>query len=128
ERCGGVSEGTGVVMGTGVRNGVDRRGDSVTVGAGAALGDIYKKIGAKGFAIPAGSCPTVGVSGHVLGGGFGLLGRPFGLASDSLEWIELVDPQGRIIQADGQQNPDLFWASRAGARRSLRFATPSPLK
>ena len=98
-------------------------GGTVTVGAGATLGAIYNAIGAKGFAIPAGSCPTVGVSGHVLGGGFGLLGRPLGLACDSLEWIELVDPQGQIIQADAQQHPDLYWACRGGGGGSFGVAT-----
>ena len=119
----GFSQSTGVVIDTRLMNAIELSGDSVTVGAGAALGDIYKKIGAKGFAIPAGSCPTVGVSGHVLGGGFGLLGRPLGLASDSLQWIELVDPQGRIVQADQQQNADLFWACRGGGGGSFGVAT-----
>jgi FAD/FMN-containing dehydrogenase len=124
----GFSQSTGVVIDTRLMNAVDLSGDTATIGAGAALGDIYKKIGAKGFAIPAGSCPTVGVSGHVMGGGFGLLGRPFGLACDGLEWIELVDPQGRIIQADQQQNPDLFWACRGGGGGSFGVATRYRLK
>ena len=119
----GFSQSTGVVIDTRLMNAVDISGDTVTVGAGASLGDIYKKIGARNFAIPAGSCPTVGVSGHVLGGGFGLLGRPFGLACDSLQWIELVGPQGQIIEADAQQEPDLFWACRGGGGGSFGVAT-----
>ncbi|HML13293.1 MAG TPA: FAD-binding oxidoreductase [Xanthobacteraceae bacterium] len=127
-RCGGhsyegFSQSTGAVIDTRLMKAIEISGDNVTVGAGAALGDIYKKIGAKGLAIPAGSCPTVGVSGHVLGGGFGLLGRPFGLACDSLEWIELVDPQGKIVEADQQQRPDLFWACRGGGGGSFGLAT-----
>ena len=49
-----------------------------------------------------------------LGGGFGHLARAFGLACDSLEWVELVDPQGQIITADSQTNADLLWACRGG--------------
>jgi FAD/FMN-containing dehydrogenase len=119
----GFSQSTGVVVDTRLMNAIDITGDSVTVGAGASLGDIYNKIGAKNFAIPAGSCPTVGVSGHVLGGGFGLLGRPFGLACDSLQSIELVGPQGQIVETDAQQQPDLFWACRGGGGGSFGVAT-----
>jgi FAD/FMN-containing dehydrogenase len=119
----GLSESPSVVINTREINGIQISGQSVTVGAGASLGAIYKKIGDKNFAIPAGSCPSVGVAGHVLGGGFGLLGRPFGLACDSLEWIELVDPQGRLVAADAQSNPDLFWACRGGGGGSFGAAT-----
>jgi FAD/FMN-containing dehydrogenase len=119
----GFSQSTGLAIDTRLMNGVEITGDSVTIGAGASLGDIYKNIGAKGFAIPAGSCPTVGVSGHVLGGGFGLLGRALGLACDSLQWIELVNPQGQLVQVDAQQQPDLFWACRGGGGGSFGVAT-----
>jgi FAD/FMN-containing dehydrogenase len=121
----GFSQSMSVVIDTRLMNKVeiDPAGGSVTVGAGASLGAIYKQIGAKGFALPAGSCPTVGVSGHALGGGFGLLARPLGLACDSLQSVELVDPQGRIVTADPQQQPDLFWACRGGGGGSFGAAT-----
>jgi lipooligosaccharide transport system ATP-binding protein len=32
-----------------------------------------------------------------LGGGYGLLARPFGLSCDSLLSVELVDPQARLM-------------------------------
>jgi FAD/FMN-containing dehydrogenase len=113
----GFSQSTSVVIDTRLMNKVeiDTATGILTVGAGAALGDIYKQIGAKGFAFPGGSCPTVGVSGHALGGGFGLLARPLGLACDSLQSIELVDPQGRIVEADQHRQPDMFWACRGAA-------------
>jgi FAD/FMN-containing dehydrogenase len=121
----GFSQSTSVVIDTRLMNKVelDTAGGSVTVGAGAAIGDIYKQIGPKGFAIPAGSCPTVGISGHTMGGGFGLLARPFGLACDSLQSVELVDPQGRIVEVDQQRQPDLFWACRGGGGGSFGAVT-----
>jgi FAD/FMN-containing dehydrogenase len=119
----GFSQTTGVVIDTRPMNNVAITGDTATIGAGASLGEVYTQIARKGFALPAGSCPTVGISGHVLGGGFGFLGRPFGLACDSLEWIELVNAQGQLIQADAQQNPDLFWACRGGGGGSFGIAT-----
>ena len=50
----------------------------------------------------------MGVAGHSLGGGFGLLGRPFGLACDSVLSMEVVDAAGKILTASAQENPDLF--------------------
>jgi FAD/FMN-containing dehydrogenase len=121
----GFSQSASVVIDTRLMSKVelDTAGGSVTVGAGAAIGDIYKQIGPKGFAIPAGSCPTVGISGHTMGGGFGLLARPFGLACDSLQSVELIDPQGRIVEVDQQRQPDLFWASRGGGGGSFGAVT-----
>jgi hypothetical protein len=38
-------------------------GGEAVVGAGAKLIDVYRALAAKGVTIPAGSCPTVGISG-----------------------------------------------------------------
>jgi FAD/FMN-containing dehydrogenase len=59
----------------------------------------------------------------VLGGGYGHLARPFGLACDSLLAVDLIDPNGKPVHADAQQNPDLFWASRGGGGGSFGVAT-----
>ena len=45
---------------------------SVSVGGGALLGQMYQALTEIGRMVPAGSCPQVGVAGHVLGGGFSL--------------------------------------------------------
>jgi FAD/FMN-containing dehydrogenase len=112
----GFSQSAGVVIDTRLMNAVALEAQSglLSVGAGATLGDIYKFAGARGFAFPGGSCPTVGISGHVLGGGFGLLGRSRGLACDSLVGIDLVDADGRPVRVDADRNTDLFWACRGG--------------
>jgi hypothetical protein len=102
---------------------VDKATSTATVGAGASLGQVYKAIAARGLAFPGGSCPTVGVSGHVLGGGYGYLARPYGLACDNVLSIDLVNPQGQQIHADAQQNADLFWACRGGGGGSFGAVT-----
>ncbi len=91
----------------------------ISVGSGLALGQIYKALAPHGLAIPAGSCFPVGVSGHTLGGGFGLLGRKFGLAADSLESVQIVNAEAQLITANRQENPDLFWALRGGGNGSF---------
>ena len=79
--------------------------------------------GAHGLAFPGGSCPTVGVAGHALGGGYGFLARPFGLACDNVLSVDLIDPQGHALRADRNHNPDLFWACRGGAGGSFGAVT-----
>jgi FAD/FMN-containing dehydrogenase len=96
---------------------------SVSVGSGAQLGSVYDALASSHLAIPAGSCFPVGVAGHSLGGGFGLLGRPFGLACDSILSMEVVDATGKILTASAQENPDLFWALRGGGNGNFGVVT-----
>jgi FAD/FMN-containing dehydrogenase len=121
----GLSQSTSVVIDGRAMRSIEVSDDAslVYVGAGAALGDVYHALAPHGRAIPAGSCPTVGVAGHTQGGGFGLLARPFGLACDSLKSIEVVDAQGRILNASATENSELFWALRGGGGGSFGVAT-----
>lgn len=96
---------------------------SVAIGSGASLGAVYAALGPSNRAIPAGTCFPVGVAGHSLGGGFGLLGRAFGLACDSVLSMEVVDASGNILHASAQENPDLFWALRGGGNGSFGIVT-----
>ena len=54
-----------------------------TVGAGARLGEVDERLAKDALAIPAGSCPAVGIAGLTLGGGLGILGRRHGLTAHS---------------------------------------------
>lgn len=95
----------------------------ISVGAGSLLGDIYKALAARRLAIPAGTCPTVGITGHSTGGGYGLLTRALGLACDSVLSMDLVDARGAHITANERENSDLFWALRGGGSGSLGLIT-----
>jgi FAD binding domain/Berberine and berberine like len=112
----GFSESESVVIDTRLMNtiDIDTANEAVTAGPGASLGSLYLAVGARGYVLSAGSCPTVGVAGHVLGGGYGYLSRQFGLLCDGLEAIESIDADSRLVVADSAQNADLFWASRGG--------------
>jgi FAD/FMN-containing dehydrogenase len=96
---------------------------SVSIGAGSSLGSVYKALWPSDLAIPAGTCFPVGVAGHSLGGGFGYLGRPFGLACDSVLSMEVVDAAGQIRNVSQQENPDLFWALRGGGNGNFAVVT-----
>ncbi|GHH46164.1 FAD-binding oxidoreductase [Streptomyces candidus] len=109
-------------------------GHSATIGAGAKLIDVYRALATKAArTIPAGSCPTVGISGLVLGGGHGVVSRAYGLTCDSLTAATLVTADGTTLRCTGTENPDLFWALRGaghgqfGVVTELRFRThPAP--
>lgn len=108
-------------------------GNEAVVGAGAKLIDVYRALAAKGVTIPAGSCPTVGVSGLTLGGGHGVVSRAYGLTCDSLTGATLITADGKELTADASTNKDLFWALRGagngqfGVVTELRFKThPAP--
>jgi FAD/FMN-containing dehydrogenase len=129
-RCGGhcyegFSQSDGVVIDIrkmGVIT-IDAGQKIVTVSAGAALGKIYRAVAAAGSAFAGGSCPTVGVAGHTLGGGQGLLGRRYGLACDNLVSVRIVDHNGVIRVATATDEPDLFWACRGGGGGSFGVVT-----
>ena len=71
-------------------------GSRARIGAGAKLIDVYAGLAQHGVTIPAGSCPTVGIGGHVLGGGVGFLSRKLGTASDNLLALKLVTADGQV--------------------------------
>ncbi|MCT9077202.1 FAD-binding oxidoreductase [Streptomyces fulvoviolaceus] len=106
---------------------------TAVVGAGAKLIDVYRALTAKGVTIPAGSCPTVGVSGLTLGGGHGVVSRAYGLTCDSLTQATLITADGKQLTANATENTDLFWALRGagngnfGVVTELHFKThPAP--
>jgi FAD/FMN-containing dehydrogenase len=93
------------------------------IGPGAQLIDVYTRLAAHGATIPAGSCPSVGVGGHALGGGVGLAGRAFGLATDNLLAAEIVGADGKVRQVSAGSDPDLLWALRGGGGGNFGIVT-----
>jgi FAD/FMN-containing dehydrogenase len=82
--------------------------------AGCLLGDVDAETQVHGLAAPLGFISATGIAGLTLGGGFGYLTRRFGWASDSVESIDVVTAEGRVVRASERENADLFWALRGG--------------
>lgn len=99
------------------------RRDMVEIGAGAALAPIYDQLGARGLAVPGGSCPTVGIAGLTLGGGVGVLSRAMGLTSDAVRSMKVVTADGRVQRVSAEERPDLYWALRGGGGGHLGVVT-----
>jgi FAD binding domain len=100
----------------------------VTAGAGVSLRDVYQELANVGYAVPAGSCPTVGIAGHSFGGGYGLLTKSHGLTCDNLQQVTLIDAQASTLKATATSEPDLFWACRGGGGGSFCIATQFVLR
>jgi hypothetical protein len=84
------------------------------VEAGAEWQDVTVPAAEHGLAALAGSAPDVGVVGYTLGGGIGWLARRYGLSAGSVTAVEIATPDGRLVRADADNEPDLFWAVRGG--------------
>jgi len=111
---------------------LDRDRAIARVGGGANVLDVYRDLVVKhGVAVPVGTCPTVGIGGLVLGGGFGRLMRRYGVTADSLRAATVVLADGSVARCSAALRPDLFWALRGGGAgyaivTELRFATRKP--
>ncbi|XP_020576616.1 berberine bridge enzyme-like 23 [Phalaenopsis equestris] len=94
--------------------------NTVWVQSGATLGELYFSIASKNrtLAFPAGFCPTVGVGGHIAGGGIGTIMRKHGIAADHVVDIHMVNANGEILDRESM-GEDLFWALRGGGAASF---------
>lgn len=61
---------------------------------------------------PSGHCPSVGLGGFLLQGGWGWNSRAIGPACLSVVAVDVVTAAGELIHADASQNTDYLWAAR----------------
>ena len=106
---------------------IDSASSTATVGAGLNQLEAVTELGKAGVAAATGTEGTVGLVGATLGGGFGLLTRGFGMASDNLLAAEVVVASGsdgaEAIIVDEQNNSDLLWALRGAGNGNFGIVT-----
>jgi FAD/FMN-containing dehydrogenase len=127
---GGYSTTTGVVADISRLDSlrVDAGAGTAEVGAGKLLIDLYAGLARHGRVVPAGTCPTVGITGLALGGGVGLSSRKLGLTCDKLLGLEMVTAGGEAVRCDARHHSDLLWASRGGGGGNFGIVTSLQLR
>ena len=102
------------------------------VEGGAILWDVYRRLFTEyGVTLPAGSCYSVGIGGHVTGGGYGLLSRLHGLTVDFLHAVEVVHvtEAGKAevitvtLDASDPDERDLLWGHLGGGGGNFGIVT-----
>ena len=93
---------------------VDRASRTARIAGGSLLGELDHESMSHGLVTTAGSVSHTGVGGLTLGGGFGRLGRRFGLTIDNVLEMDIVTPDGKLRRVGPDDDADLYWALRGG--------------
>jgi hypothetical protein len=93
---------------------IDPAGATARVGAGVDWTAVLARLEGTGLVALAGSNPAISVVGYSLGGGHSFFSRAFGLASESMTAVELVNAMGEVHRITDDSDPDLMWALRGG--------------
>ena len=81
---------------------------------GCLLMDLDAATAGYGLAAPSGTFVDTGIGGLTLGGGISHIIASDGFGCDALIGAELVTADGRVVDIDGEREPDLLWALRGG--------------
>ncbi|CAK1363564.1 Bifunctional solanapyrone synthase [Cercospora beticola] len=87
---------------------------SASIGPGNRWGRVYETLDPLGLTVMGGRVSTVGVGGLLVSGGLSFLHPSQGLGVDNIRNYQLVNADGKVLEVNQKNNPDLFWALRGG--------------
>ncbi len=93
---------------------VDPKDRTARVSGGSLLGQVDHEVMSHGLVTTMGTVSHTSAGGLVTGGGFGRLGRRFGLSIDNLLSVDVVAADGQLHHASEDENQELFWGVRGG--------------
>ncbi|KAI6086403.1 FAD-binding domain-containing protein [Hypoxylon rubiginosum] len=106
---------------------LDTTAQTLTVGPGVTVGEVFDPLYNAGFDIQTGSAPCPSLIGVTLGGGVGQYQGIYGLIADALISVRMVTANGEHIDVSRDSHPDLFWAVR-GAGTNFGIVTSATYK
>lgn len=139
--AGGSTAQVGILMELGLMNQVsiatdEKTGEkTATIKGGALWFHVYKKLISErldGLVVNGGRCPSVGVSGFILGGGLAPFTRSFGMGCDTVKEFSIVTAAGdevTVTRNDSDPNKRaLFWALRGAGGGNFGVVTEMKLE
>lgn len=104
-------------------------GPAFKLGAGVQGFEAMAAARDAGMVVVGGECPTVGIAGgYTQGGGHSAISTNFGLAADNVLNWEVVTAAGELINANKNENSDLFWALNGGGGGTFGVAVSVTVK
>lgn len=85
------------------------------LGPGLRWGSVYDWISPYNLGVLGGRYGPVGVPGLLLGGGINFFGSKYGWSANGVRNFEVVLANSTIVNANSQENADLFWALKGGS-------------
>ncbi|CAM6096807.1 unnamed protein product [Calypogeia fissa] len=102
----------------------DSKSKTTIVGPGFRVAQLKLALWNAGkVTVPSGTCPSIGVGGHALGGGWGFVARKFGIMADNILEAQVVINNGSVVMASAEQNSDLFRALKGAGANSFGIVT-----
>ena len=95
----------------------------VYAGVSNRLQDFIAYLKHNGLFVPTGQCAYVCVGGHGQTGGYGQLGRSFGLFGDHIIAIRMIGHDGAIQTVTKQRDSELFYAILGGSPGNFGIIT-----
>ena len=93
---------------------VDAAARTATMGGGATAADLIDATSRYGLVTATGTAAGVSMAGLLMGGGYGGGIAKYGLTLDNLVAAQVVLADGRVVETDAANEPDLLWAIRGG--------------
>ncbi|KAK3297150.1 FAD binding domain-containing protein [Chaetomium fimeti] len=94
---------------------------------GGSWQEVYETLAPHGVTVTGGRAGTVGIGGFLTGGGNSFHAASHGMACDTVVNFEVVIADGSIINANAEQNPDL-WIALKGGSANLGLVTRFDLR
>lgn len=93
------------------------------IGPGTTIATLTTALAKKGLMIPHSTTATVGISGFIMGGGWGPWCRKYGMCCESLLQAEIVLGIGETQVISAANKPELLWALKGGGGLSYGIVT-----